>query len=517
MNTYPGLIQYPVPIDKTPLARELAPSKNKAQDRVPILEALQAYRGVTRFHMPGHRGGVGADPLAVSLLGQNAFANDVTGVPGLDDLHEPHGCIMEAESLAADAFGADLTYFTVNGTSSAIHTMALATLNEGDTLIIPRNIHKSVLSAIILAGAKPVFVMPSYDKFLGFALGVDAESVEECIRENPDAKAALLVNPTYYGTSVDLAPIASALHQNNMALLVDEAHGPHFRFHPLLPIPALESGADAVAQGAHKIIGAFTQASYLHVKGTLIDRAKLKAVFQYLTTTSPSYLLLASLDLARRQIALHGRELLDYALTLAAFLRDSVNEIPGLYAFGAESLGKPGADWLDPTKVTITVRELGITGFQAESYLRSKFGVQVELSDLYNILIIASFGNTAVDIAKLLDGLKALTAAVSAGEVPKALLSAQHNVPEMPNVPELALLPRKAVEKPWERVSLSESVGRVSAEVVTCYPPGIPLLFPGEVITKDSVSYLEIVKRLAFGISGPEDRTLGTLRVVKGT
>ena len=516
MNTYPGLLQYPVPKDKTPLVKGRAPSENRAHDTVPILEALQQYRGVTRFHMPGHRGGEGADPLAVSFLGQNAFLNDVTGVPGMDDLHEPHGCIAEAEKLAAEAFGADQTFFSVNGTSGAIHTMALSVLSEGDTVIIPRNIHKSVLSAVILSGAKPAFVMPSYDSFLGFDLGVDADSVEACIRENPSAKAALLVNPTYYGTSVDLAPIASALHRHDMALLVDEAHGPHFRFHPQLPIPALEAGADAVAQGAHKIIGAFTQASYLHVKGNLIDRARMKAVFQYLTSTSPSYLLLASLDLARRQMVLYGRDLLEYALALAAFLRESVNEIPGLYAFGEESLGKPGADWLDPTKVTITVRELGITGFQAETFLRSRFGIQVELSDLYNILVIVSFGNTSDEISKLLDGLKALTAAVASGEVPKKLLSAQKDIPDMPGVPELALLPRKAVEKPWERVLLEESVGRVSAEVVTCYPPGIPLLFPGEVISKDTVSYMEIVKRLAFGISGPEDRTLRTLRVVKG-
>lgn len=215
-------------------------------------------------------------------------------------------------------------------------------------------------------------------------------------------------------------------------------------------------------------------------------------------------------------MVLYGRDLLEYALALAAFLRESVNEIPGLYAFGEESLGKPGADWLDPTKVTITVRELGITGFQAETFLRSRFGIQVELSDLYNILVIVSFGNTSDEISKLLDGLKALTAAVASGEVPKKLLSAQKDIPDMPGVPELALLPRKAVEKPWERVLLEESVGRVSAEVVTCYPPGIPLLFPGEVISKDTVSYMEIVKRLAFGISGPEDRTLRTLRVVKG-
>ncbi len=516
MNTYPGFLQNPVPTDKTQSPKDPALSERKAQDRVPILEALQSYRGVTRFHMPGHRGGAGADTLAISFLGKETFLNDVTGVPGMDDLHEPQGCILEAQTLAAQAFGADKTYFSVNGTSSAIHAMALSVVNEGDTLIIPRNIHKSVLSAVILSGAKPAFVMPSYDSFLGFALGVDAKTVEACVELNPYAKATLLINPTYYGTSVDLTSVASALHKRNMALLVDEAHGPHFRFHPLLPIPALESGADAVAQGAHKLIGAFTQASYLHLKGNLIDRARMKATFQYLTTTSPSYLLMASLDLARRQMALQGRELLEYALGLSDALRESVNEIPGLYAFGEEALGRPGADWLDPTKVTITVRELGITGFQAEAYLRSRSDIQVELSDLYNVLVIVSFGNKAEDISKLLGALRALTDAVAAGELPKNLLRAQQYIPDIPRLPELALSPRKAVERPWERVPLLESVGRVSAEVVTCYPPGIPILFPGEIIGKDTVSYLDVVKRLAFGISGPEDRTLKTVRVVRG-
>lgn len=281
--------------------------QNPAQQRAPLIEALTGYAGVTRFHMPGHRGGTGADPLIISLLGAKAFSNDVTGVLGMDDLHEPHGCIQEAEELAAEAFGADKTFMSVNGTSSAIQTMVLASLNEGDTLIIPRNVHKSILSAIIISGARPAFVLPSFDRYLGFAQGVEERSIAQCLAENPSAKAALLVNPTYYGTSVDLTPIAERLHEEGIVLLVDEAHGPHFRFHPKLPKPALDAGADAVAQGAHKIIGALTQASFLHVKGDRIDPARIKAMFQFLTTTSPSYLLMALLDAARRHMAMIGR------------------------------------------------------------------------------------------------------------------------------------------------------------------------------------------------------------------
>ncbi|HHX28884.1 MAG: aminotransferase class I/II-fold pyridoxal phosphate-dependent enzyme [Bacillota bacterium] len=482
-----------------------------AQYRAPVCEALDSYAGVTRFHMPGHRGGAGAEPAVVARLGAQAFESDVTGVPGMDDLHEPHGCIREAEELAAKAFGADRTFFSVGGTTGAVHAMVLGTLSDGETLIIPRNIHKSILAALVLSGAVPAFVKTDYDPALGFATGVDEQSLRACVERNPAAKAVLLVNPTYYGTTVDLAPIAEYLHSRDIILLVDEAHGPHFRFHSRLPRPALDSGADAVAQGAHKILGAMTQASYLHVKGNRIDLQRLKAMFQYLTSTSPSYLLLASLDAARRQMALHGTDILEYAVNLADHLRHEVNKIPGLSSFGQTD----SVPTLDPTKVTVTVRELGITGYRAEKYLRQEHGIQVEMSDLYNVLVIVSWGNTTADVEKLLAGLRDLTGAVERGEVPKDLSSSQRPIPDLPPIPEMALTPRKAAESPWEKAPLHDTRGRISAEVVTCYPPGIPILFPGEIITEDTIAYLDIVKELAFGISGPSDTTLETIRVVK--
>jgi arginine/lysine/ornithine decarboxylase len=489
--------------------------RNPLQERAPIIEALKDYMGVTRFHMPGHRGGIGVDPIAIGQLGLKTYQCDVTGVLGMDDLHEPHGCIREAQELAAEVFGADQTYFSVGGTSGAVKAMVLATLNDGETLIIPRNIHKSILAAIVLSGAKPAFVRPSYDEYLGLTEGVELRSLEECVEANPNAKAALLVNPTYYGTAVDLTPTASFLHERGITLLVDEAHGPHFRFHKKLPVPALDSGADIVAQGAHKIIGALTQASFLHVKGARVDRARLKAMFQFLSSTSPSYLLLASLDAARRHMAMFGTDLIDYAINQANYLRYAVNQIPGLYSFGEESVGKPGAESLDPTKVTITVRELGISGYQAEKYLRRKHDIQVEMSDLYNVLIIVSYGNTTNDVEKLLSGLRDLVEAVEHGDLVQDLLANQKSIPDLPAFPEMALTPRRAVMSPWQRVSLAQARNRVSAEVVTCYPPGIPIVYPGEVITDETVAYLSVVKDLAFGISGPEDRTLETLRVVK--
>ncbi len=489
----------------------------QAQQKAPIIEALSAYGGTVRFHMPGHRGGKGADPLALSLLGQKAFACDVTGVPAMDELQEPHGCIKEAQDLAASLFGADQTYFMVNGTSSAIHTMVLSALNDGDHIVIPRNIHKSILSAILLSGARPTFVLPAYHQYLGFTLGIDKDAFARCLHHGPDSpkvKAVLLVNPTYYGTHQELASVSANTHEKGKLLLIDEAHGPHFHFHKDLPRPALDTGADAVAQGAHKMLGSFTQASFLHIKGPYIDKARVKASFQYLTSTSASYLLLASLDAARRQMALHGHQLLDRAMNLAQELRKEVNKIPDFYCFGQEILGHPGVDALDPTKVTITVRDLGITGYQAEVYLKTHRGIQVEMSDLYNILVIVSFGNSRDDVSALLAGLRSLRSAVKTGQIPQKLLATQGTVPGLPPIPHMALTPRKAVQARWVRVPLHRSLGHISAEVVTCYPPGIPILYPGEAISKEVLEYLKVMKRLAFGISGPEDRTLASLRVV---
>ncbi len=493
-------------------------SQNLNQSKTPILDALIKYAGTIRFHMPGHKGGKGADEACLSIIGHKSFECDVTGVPDMDELHEPRGCIKQAQTLAAQLFGAEQTFFMVNGTSGAIHTMVIASLNDGDYLIIPRNIHKSILSAIILAGANPVFVLPVYDEYLGFAFGVEENALINCITNQTDgqkAKAVLLVNPTYYGTHQNLSSIRSIIRSHNKLLLVDEAHGPHFHFHKDLPQPALKIGADAVAQGAHKMIGALTQASYLHIQGSNIDRVRIKTSFQCLTSTSASYLLLASLDAARRQMATQGFELVDRAIFLANKLRKEVNKIPGLYCFGEEIKERNGVDDFDPTKITITVKELGITGYQAESYLKTRMGMQAEMSDLYNILFIISFGNTLKDISALINGLKSLKSAVASGQISQELSDTRKTIPTLPPVPRLAISPRKATQSEWRKVSLKQSLGLISAEVVTCYPPGIPLLYPGEIISQDIIEYLQIIKHLAFGISGPADRTLSTLRVVK--
>ncbi len=289
------------------------------QRRTPLWDALAGYvrDGVTRFHMPGHKGGPGIHPMLKDALGEAVFAIDVTGVEGLDDLHEPGGVLREAQALAAQAFGADRSFFLVNGTSAGVQAMILSLCRPGDKLILSRNMHKSIMAGVILSGAHPVFVAPEVEARLGMALGPDPERVRTALGRHPDARGVLLVNPTYYGVAGRLAPIAETAHARGMALLVDEAHGPHFRFHPDLPEPALVCGADACAQGMHKILGGMTQASILHVRGRRLDVDRLEAVLRLLQSTSASYVLMASLDVARMQAATAGREMIGRALALA--------------------------------------------------------------------------------------------------------------------------------------------------------------------------------------------------------
>ncbi len=481
------------------------------QHKTPILEALLEYRrqGTVRLHMPGHKGGPGADPILRHGLGGKALALDVTGVEGMDDLHQPGGIIREAQELASMAFGADHSFFLVNGTSAGVHAMILAACNPGDKLLVPRNVHKSILGGIILSGARPVFMQPVIHRELGIAMGLTPGEVESCLARHPDSRGVLVVNPTYYGSTSDLRAIAEVVHRRGLPLLVDEAHGPHFRFHPRLPTPALEAGADACAQGVHKILGGLTQSSIRHVKGTRIDVSRVKAALRTIQSTSASYLLLASLDAARRQMATRGRELLDRALELAEKARSGVNAIEGLYCFGEEMTGLPGIHELDLTKVTITVRGLGLTGYRVEGILRYAYNIQVELSDLYNVLCIIGPGNTADEVERLLGAL----AEISRSNPHREALS----LPEtevLPPIPEQCLPPREAFFSPSTSVKLKKSAGRVCAEVVTCYPPGIPLLCPGELITREVIEHLGLVRRAGARLQGLEDPSLRTIRVL---
>lgn len=381
------------------------------QNETPLFHALKEYvnRETIPFHVPGHKKGVGIDDEFKNFIGENPFKIDVTVFKLVDSLHHPTGPIKKAQILAADAYGSDAAFFSIHGTSGAIQAMIMSVVSSGDKIIIPRNVHKSVTAGIILSGATPVYMQPELDKKVGIAHGVTPETVEKALKNNPDAKAVLIINPTYYGVATDIKKIADIVHNYNIPLIVDEAHGPHLGFNEKLPVSAMNAGADICAQSTHKIIGALTQCSLLQVRSGRVDIHRVQQILNVLQTTSPSYILMASLDCARRQIALQGRELLNKTIELANYAREEINKIPGFYCFGQEILGEPGVYALDPTKITITCRELGITGYDLDMILSNKYHIQVELSDLYNVLAVGSFGDTKESIDALLSALKEIS------------------------------------------------------------------------------------------------------------
>lgn len=493
--------------------------RDDRQSRAPLLEALAKYLedGVVRFHMPGHKGGRRLDPMVSRLVGEQAFTLDITGVEGMDDLHQPQGVLAQAQALLAGAFGADYSYFLINGTSSGVQALLLTLCNPGDKIIVPRNMHKSMIAGVIFSGAQPIFVAPEVDAGRGIALGVTPERVRETLARHPDAKGVLFINPTYYGTTSDLAGIVAALAPFGVPLVLDEAHGPHFYFHPEFPTPGLVAGAAAVAQGMHKLLGGLTQSSVLHLKGESLERERLEASLRLLQSTSASYLLLASLDGARRQMVLHGRRLLAETLARARRAREEINKIPGLSCFGREEAGRPGFADLDETKLTVTVKELGLTGQQVELILRYQYNLQVELSDLYNILLMVTIGTTDSDIEKLLFALRDLAARHREFAESRELLERAAGLLREPMIPEMVLLPREAFFHPSRVVDLQAAVGQVSAEVVTAYPPGIPIVCPGERLTPEIIDYLTLIREAGLRISGPRDATLETIRVLQGS
>lgn len=483
-----------------------------SQQQTPLFTALvrHAENNPIQYHIPGHKKGRGIDPEFRAFAGDNILSIDQINIVPLDDLHQPEGIIKEAQQLAAEAFGADYSFFSVQGTSSPIMTMIMTVCLEGDKIIIPRNVHRSILTAIIFSGAIPVFIEPFKDEKLGIEHGVTLNSVQLALEEHPDVKAVLLINPTYYGVSVNLKEMVELIHHYNIPVLVDEAHGTLIHFHPKLPISAMEAGADMAATSVHKLGGSLTQSSILNVKGERINLKRVKTILSMLTTTSTSYILLASLDAARRQLALRGQKLAEEAIELASYARTEINKIPNIYCFGNEILESEGAYSFDVTKLCIHVKNLGMTGFEAESWLREQYNIEVELSDLYNILCLVTIGDSLETISPLIQALCQMseTAHIQA----KELIDIQTLIPELP---ELRLTPRRAFYSETETIPLKDAVGRIMAEVIYVYPPGIPVLIPGEIITKNNLHY--IVQHLEAGlpVKGPEDPTVHSIKVVK--
>ena len=479
------------------------------QGRAPIAEAMRAYArdGALAFHTPGHKQGLGAHPLLRELVTAEGLREEVSLMEELDDLHSPSGCIMEAEDLAAELFGADRAWFMVNGTTGAVHTMLVAALSPGDTVLVPRNAHRSMLGGIILAGAVPVFLQPAIDEEFGIPMALPVETVEKAMDEHPEARALALVSPTYYGIASDLAALADLLHSRDMLLLVDEAHGAHLCFGDRLPASAMESGADLAAQSTHKLLGALTQASMLLSRGGRVDPARVQRAASLLQTTSPNMLLLASLDIARLQMAEEGAERIERAVGLSEGLRRAIGELPGLSCLTPAHVVPPRAAGFDPTKLTVSVRGLGMSGMEAESILRHRCKIQCELSDPGNLLFIISMADTEQEAARLLEGLTHLSGQCRGGgttlPMPPPFPTARQRIP-----------PREAFWAQAETVPLEEAAGMVSAEQISFYPPGIPVLCPGEEVSGEMIRCIRATQAMGSRITGAADPALKTIRVI---
>ena len=477
----------------------------------PIAEALLRYAdlGVLPFHTPGHKGGRGAHPLMRRFFTDEGLRADVSLSAELDDLHAPTGCIRAAEEMAAEAYGADAAYFMLNGTTGAIHTMLMAALTPGDVLLVPRNVHRSAVGAMILAGVRPVYLQPEIDTRLGIAMGVSLTAVERAVREYPEARAALLVYPTYYGVAAELREIADFLHAHDMLLLTDAAHGAHFAFSDALPLSAMEAGADLSAESMHKMLGSLTQTSMLLARGGRVSAERIRAAAGITQSTSPNEVLLASLDAARLQMAEEGRERLASAIRTAAELRRRINEIPGLWSFGAEHMGAPGAAALDPMKITVQVTGLGMTGFAAEEELRRR-NIACELSDARNVLFLLSYADGAQEAERLLSALRDM----AASHAPECISRGAASYLALPPLPQTALTPRDAYFARSECAAAESAEGRIAAETIVFYPPGIPVLAPGDVIDRETRLYLRAMHEIGARVVGAADPSLQTLMVI---
>ncbi|MBF2084186.1 MAG: aminotransferase class I/II-fold pyridoxal phosphate-dependent enzyme [Thermoleptolyngbya sp. C42_A2020_037] len=474
------------------------------QQALPLLMTLRdcAQRPHAPFYTPGHKRGRGIPAPMRELLGDRPFLADLPELPELDNLFAPEGAILQAQELAADLFGAAQTWFLANGSTCGIEAAVLATCGPGDALILPRNCHQAAIAALVLSGAIPVFVQPDYDPDWGIAHGVSPGAIAATLAQHPNAKAVMLVYPTYYGACGDIGAIAQLAHQRGIPLIVDEAHGAHFAFHPDFPTPSLAAGADIVVQSTHKVLGAMTQASMLHCQGDRVEPDRLSRALRLVQSTSPSYLLLASLDAARWQLAQHGLELMQRTLDLAAIARTQLAQIPNLRLLTADQACTPGFIALDPTRLTVDVSGLGLSGFAADEILHTKLGVTAELPGLTHLSFILSLGNTLADIEQLVTGFQILAQSVQPADGLEACSPCGEGIAHSAIEAEPVLSPRAAFLARSEVVPLEQAGDRLAAETVCPYPPGIPLLIPGERISRGALQLLKAVLAQGGTVTG---------------
>ncbi len=458
------------------------------QSKTPLFDAMVSLAESRKvsFHTPGHKSGKGISTRFRKFVGPRVFSIDLTCLDEVDSLQKPRGVIKESQELAAEIYGADRSYFLVNGTSGGNQAMVVATLSPGEPVLVTRNVHKSVISGMIMTGCQPVFIPFRTEHGASFPLNYGTRDILDSIERHSEIRTLYLTSPNYYGVTIDLARVAEAAHSKGMRVLLDEAHGPHLHFHPELPSSGMAAGIDLPVQSTHKIIGGMTQASMLHARKERVDVDRLSTVLRYLQTTSPSYILMASLDLARMQMATEGVKLLGRALELARWARMKIREIPGLKCANRTEIQalSGGENDLDETKLTIDVRGWGVSGYQVSQRLNLEFGIQVEMADIDHVLVIVSIGDHRGDLERLVNALVAL----SRENHPQASRSPVPSMVFFDNL--LRMTPRDAFFAPHETVPLEDSAGRIAADIVTVYPPGVPLLVPGEEITAPVIETL---------------------------
>lgn len=479
-----------------------------SQEHAPLLEALQKFQSmrIVPFDVPGHKRGRG-NPELVSFLGEKCLSADVNSMKPLDNLCHPVSVINDAETLTADAFGAEHAFFMVGGTTSAVQAMIMSVCKKGDKIIMPRNVHKSAINALILCGAVPVYVNPGIDRKLGISLGMSVNSIKTAIESNPDAKAVFVNNPTYYGICSNIKDIISLAHKNGMLVLADEAHGTHFYFGETMPPAAMRSGADMAAVSMHKSGGSLTQSSVL-LTGSAVDESYVRQIINLTQTTSGSYLLMSSLDISRRNLALKGKEIFSAVIQMAEYLRREINKIGGFYAFSKELINGNDIFDFDTTKLSVHTLDIGLAGIEVYDILRDEYDIQIEFGDIGNILAYVSIGDRKLDAERLIAALSEIKRRYKRDK--SGLLTAEYIDPKVVMPPQEAFYAEKI------QLPIAESAGKICGESVMCYPPGIPIIAPGEIITDEIVEYITYAKEKGCFMTGTQDSNIEKINVLKG-
>lgn len=459
---------------------------------------------VVPFDVPGHKRGRG-NPELTAFLGAQCVGVDVNSMKPLDNLCHPVSVIGEAEALAADAFGAAHAFLMVGGTTSGVQSMVLTACKRGDEIIMPRNVHRSVINALVLCGAVPVYVNPEVDVRLGISLGMKREHVEQAIKKHPNAKAVLVNNPTYYGICSDMRAIVRMAHDAGMLCLADEAHGTHFYFGDGLPAAALSAGADMACVSMHKSGGSLTQSSFLLI-GPNVHAGYVRQIINLTQTTSGSYLLMSSLDISRRNLALRGRDIFSHVSGMAEYAREEINAVGGYYAFGRELINGNSIFDFDTTKLSVHTLDIGLAGIEVYDILRDEYDIQIEFGDIGNILAYISVGDRQQEVERLVSALAEIRRRYQTDGT--GLLSQEYIAPDVVNSPQDAFYAKH------ESLPIDETEGRVCTEFVMCYPPGIPVLAPGERVTSDILQYIKYAKVKGCSMTGPEDPQIERLNVM---